>query len=117
MSSYDKAMTVFIAGPHTKGDACMNVRAGMDMYHELADLGFAPYCHLLVHFQHIVHPRSYGDWLELGFVWLDRCHCVFRLSGASDGADAEVARAQENGMPVFYDIPSLLEWRSENLKR
>lgn len=35
---------------------------------------------------------------------LDRCDAVLRLPGASRGADMDVARARERGIPVYFDI-------------
>jgi hypothetical protein len=42
---------------------------------------------------------------------LSRCDAVFRIPGASNGADIEVAKAQAMGLPVFTrieDVPVLL---------
>ena len=35
---------------------------------------------------------------------LSRCDAVFRIPGASTGADLEVAMAREMGLPVYTDI-------------
>ena len=40
---------------------------------------------------------------------LERCDAVYRLEGASKGADQDVAIAQSRGLPVFY--------RAEELKQ
>jgi hypothetical protein len=35
---------------------------------------------------------------------LSKCDAVFRIPGASTGADIEVAKAREMGLPVFTDL-------------
>ena len=53
---------------------------------------------------------THADWLALDFAWLDVCDAVLRLPGDSDGADKEVAHAQERGIPVFTSIEELVAW-------
>lgn len=38
---------------------------------------------------------------------LGRCDAVFRIPGASNGADIEVAKAREMGLPVFTDLDQI----------
>ena len=38
---------------------------------------------------------------------LSRCDAVFRIPGASRGADLEVAKAREMGLPVYTDIADI----------
>jgi len=38
---------------------------------------------------------------------LSRCDAVFRIPGASRGADLEVAKAKEMGLPVYTDIEDI----------
>jgi hypothetical protein len=35
---------------------------------------------------------------------LSKCDAVFRIPGASTGADLEVAKAREMGLPIFTDL-------------
>ncbi len=35
---------------------------------------------------------------------LSRCDAVFRIAGQSNGADMEVAKAREMGLPIFTDL-------------
>ncbi len=104
---------IFIAGPYTLGDVAQNVKIAMDMANQLIDLGFAPYCPHLTHFLHMNHFQPYEKWLELDLVYLAFCDAIIRLPGASNGADGEVRRGVELKIPVFYDLQSLLEWRSK----
>lgn len=101
---------VYIASPYTLGDVAVNVKLQLDTVDELMNLGFAPFAPLYSHFQHMAHPRPYTDWIEIDKVWVLACDCVLRLGGESKGADGEVNIAIANGMPVFYDIESLVEY-------
>lgn len=100
--------TVFIASPYTVGDVGVNVKTSMDVADELMNNGLNPFIPLLYHFQHIVNPRPYEDWIKIDLEWLSKCDCVLRLSGYSSGADGEVRRAEELGIPVYYSIDNLL---------
>ena len=99
--------TVFIASPYTLGDVGVNVKESMDVANTLMNLGYNPFIPLLYHFQHIVNPRPYEDWIEIDLHWLSKCDCVLRLPGESSGADGEVKRAGELGIPVYYSINEL----------
>lgn len=99
---------IYIASPYTKGDVAVNVRKQMDAVDILIDNGFLPFSPLYYHFQHLVHPRSYDEWLLLDIGWLLQCDAVLRLDGESIGADKEVEVAKENGIPVYYSISDLL---------
>ena len=95
---------VYLASPYTKGDVAVNVKVQIDMVDELMNLGFVPFCPLYSHFQHMVHPRPYQDWIAIDLEWLPVCDCVLRLAGESSGADGEVKLANELGIPVFYSV-------------
>ena len=99
---------VFIASPYTIGDVGLNVKRQIDMSEELINAGYLPFAPLLFHFQHMIHPRYYKDWIDIDLEWLEACDCVLRLDGESKGADGEVKRALELGMPVYYSIEELL---------
>lgn len=101
---------IYIASPYTKGDVAVNVRTQIDAWDDLVSMGWAPFAPLYSHFQHIVHPRSYEDWMRQDLFWIRRCDALVRLPGESSGADREVALARELGIPVYLglaDVPVL----------
>lgn len=99
---------IYIASQYTVGDAAVNVRRQMDAADQLITLGFAPFVPLMSHFQHMVHPRDYNDWIRLDQDWILSCDVLLRLPGGpSVGADLEVAWAKKNGIPVVYSIEEL----------
>lgn len=101
---------VYIASPYTLGDVAVNVKTQIDTYDILMDNGFAPFAPLYSHFQHMVHPRPYEDWIKIDLVWVKVCDCVLRLPGKSSGADGEVKFAQDNNIPVFYSLEELYDY-------
>jgi hypothetical protein len=53
-------------------------------------------------------PATWPHQYPVAHRLLSRCDAVFRIPGASTGADLEVAKAREMGLPVFTrleDIP------------
>lgn len=100
---------VYIASPYTIGDVAQNVRLQIDTVNELMNNGFAPFAPLYSHFQHMIHPRVYTDWLNIDFEWVKVCDCLLRLDGESSGADKEVKVAQDANIPVFYSIKEMYE--------
>ena len=101
---------VYVASAYTKGDVAVNVRASIDAADELINEGFIPFCPLLTHFHHMIHPHDYETWMMLDLEWLSACNYLLRLPGESSGADYEVEYARSVGIPVFYTIEQLKEY-------
>lgn len=106
-------ITIYIAGPYT-GNVGENVQRAVHAYHQLADMGFYPFCPHQSLILELHKPRDYEFWLNQCFEWVRRCDAVYRLPQASPGADREVALAKELGKPVFHCFDSLLKWRNPN---
>lgn len=106
---------IYVAGPYTKGDVVVNVRAAVLAGNQLRDLGFTPFIPHLSHLWHTISPRPYEYWLAMDLEWLDACHALLRLPGESKGADMEVTYCLKNGIAVFHDINALLR-ASEEIK-
>ncbi len=51
--------------------------------------------------------------MELDMVWVAQCDAVYRLPGASTGADMELELAHKLNIPVFHGLRELEEWRLE----
>ena len=101
---------VYIASPYTVGDPAVNVKRQIDVTDILLNHGFSPYTPLYAHFQHMVHPRSYEDWMKLDLDWIEVCNCLLRLGGESPGADIEVKHAKSIGLHIFYSIDELIKF-------
>jgi hypothetical protein len=107
-------MFIYVAGPYTKGDTGRNVREAIIAGNNLRALGHTPFIPHLTHFWHLLIPHDdINYWYQYDMEWLEKCDAVFRLPGESKGADAEVERAQELGMLVFYDYVGLRQRTSD----
>lgn len=102
---------VYLASPYTLGDVAVNIKTQMDVANELISLGFAPFVPLYSHFQHMAHPRPYGDWLKLDLEWLSVCDCLLAFLVNRKAPDSEVEFAKLCGMPVFYSLEELIKWK------
>lgn len=112
-----RKITVYVAGPYSKPDPCINTRDAIMAGEELLNRGFAPFVPHLTHFWHTMFPHNYETWLDLDRQWLKLSDAVLRLPGESKGADKEIADAKEWGIPVFYSINELIDWRQTRRMR
>lgn len=93
---------IYVAGPYTLGDVAQNVATAIKAGDDLLDLGYVPFVPHLTHFWHMLRPRLYPEWVRYDLQWLPFCDGLLRLPGDSDGADREVQKATELGIPVFF---------------
>lgn len=102
-------MRVYVAGPYTLGDRSENVRKAMLATDRLIASGHEPFCPLLFHFQDLAFPRPWQDWIRVDLAWLPFAEALIRLPGESEGADIEVARARELGIPIIHSVGVFVE--------
>jgi hypothetical protein len=107
---------VFISGPYSEGDRIWNMRRALDAADALLRSGCAPFVPHLDGVWEFVWHHSYEEWMEYDRAWLEVCDAVVRLPGQSQGADREVARAEELGIPVFYSVSELLALRERQVR-
>jgi hypothetical protein len=114
-------MLILIAGPYRSGthDDPELMKANLMLLEEAA----------LAVFQ-LGHTPMIGEWVALPLmrqagmqfpgdhVWesiqypvahslLEKCDAVYRIAGASKGADQDVRIAGERGLPVFYNLDEI----------
>lgn len=125
--SVKRKLRAYVAGPISKGDLCANVNQATAAFLALAKAGCAPMCpHWAVYAKPAYRSGpcldlvvceataeggtelTHADWLGIDLAWVDVCDFLVRLPGESAGADAEVARAYERGIPVFFNLNSAL---------
>lgn len=99
---------IYISSPYSMGDQAANVRRQILAAHVVMDLGHAPIAPLLTHFLHVHRPRPYEEWMAVDLKLVEKADVVWRLAGASDGADREVARAKALGIPVVNSTVELV---------
>jgi hypothetical protein len=62
---------------------------------------------------HSAGGKEHGDDVFVAYQYpvahrlLERCDAVFRLPGASSGADKDVARARELGLKIYFDLAEI----------
>lgn len=104
---------VYIAGPYRgdgSRDAVKNIRDAIDAWHRLREKGHYPYCpHAQTALMDLRSDLDPSEFLAYDQAWLEKCDVVLRLPGASRGADAEVERAEELGIPVVHDVEKFAE--------
>lgn len=114
---------VYVASPYTKGDVAINTRFQMEIFDQLMDDGIViPYVPLWTHFQHLVFPRPYRDWIDYDLYMINRrnFNACLRLDARYDvlgyvetkssGADGEVVAFEKLNLPVFKKIDDLYDW-------
>ena len=123
---------VYIAGPISRGDLAHNIRQAEEAFFVLLKAGLAPFCpHWSCYstgpkvvpelpgqpgYVYAVATQAGGggcchaDWLGADLPWVAVSDALLRLPGESSGADAEVACAREQGIPVFDTVDDVLGW-------
>ena len=102
-------MYVYIAGPYTKPDPVANTRKAIAAGEAVATVGHFPFIPHLSMFWHLNHPHDYEFWMHQCFAWLEQCDTLIRLPGFSAGADREMAKAHELGIPIFVSVGDFLD--------
>ena len=107
---------VYVAGAMSDPDCIefmQNLRKGIEVSKDLLLMGYAPYSPF-IDFQFFLTCR--GDEYITGELikaysmeWLEVSDCVLVLPGWEDskGTFAEIARAQELNIPVYYSMEEL----------
>lgn len=110
---------VYIAGKYsaeTKKGREENTKKAMEMWWELIDLGFVPFCPHLTHFLTDDNP-SFGQkrngsqefWYDYDNEWLIHCDALLAIS-LSKGVYQEIELANKIGIEVFYSVEELMAY-------
>lgn len=120
-TAQDRPLLVLIAGPYmsgTEGDAARIAanRAELERHAlPIYERGHLPLIGewMALPIIHSAGGKEHGDAVFQAYQYpvaqrlIERCDAVLRLPGASRGADMDVARARELGLPVVYDVNEL----------
>ncbi|KKN79111.1 hypothetical protein LCGC14_0342990 [marine sediment metagenome] len=112
---------VYIASPYTRGDQALNVRASCKVWDELLTDGVVwPVTPLWTHFQHMMFPRGYRDWMNADEAMFSLYDALLRIPAIctelnyeqteSRGADEEEKWFRAADKPVFYNKEDLYTW-------
>jgi len=111
-------MLILIAGPYRSGtnDEPALMRANLDHLESIAlplfRKGHVPMIGewIALPLIHLAGSARPGDaaWEEIQYPvahrLLEKCDAILRLPGASKGADEDVRKATEKGIPVYYSL-------------
>lgn len=78
------------------------MQAGFAVYNPILSMCLPwnwPYCDAV----------SHDAWLASDLIWIDVSHAVYRMPGESIGGDIETKYAAKIGVPVFYDMKTLVD--------
>jgi hypothetical protein len=86
-----------------------NVRRACGLGNKVWDLGGCPFVPHLTETWHRLFPKDYEWWMEYDFNWLKACDIMFRMNGASPGADREEEFARARNIPIVFSLKQLQE--------
>jgi len=113
---------IYVAGSYAADNVITildNMRRGMRAGTECFLAGFAPFVPWLdYHFQLMLREGellSVSDYYQYSMAWLEVSDAVLVLPNSenSKGTQAEIARANELNIPIFYSFPDLMEWSDD----
>ncbi len=112
---------VYCAGDYSANNVIttlQNIGKGLKACAELFEFGFAPYNPWADRDYILQRPYKNYDVKQFhaaSMAWVDVADCLYVISGKGNkgGVDKEIKRAQELGIPVFYELGALLNWRDK----
>lgn len=104
---------IYIAGPiEGSGLRELNLAKALQAAERMVEMDIVPVVpHIYGMFWGMFYPKSQETWLNIDSEYILRCDGLFRLTGASSGADGEVSLIKALNRPVFFDFFTLAEWR------
>jgi hypothetical protein len=109
--------TVFISAPFrgsSSWDIELHIRVAEETGRDVALLDMVPLIpHTMYRFFQGAMPDDF--WLSATTELLGRCDAVIFVGNwrTSPGCRGEMAYAKEHGIPIFYTLEDLTDWRSE----
>lgn len=108
---------VYVAGPVTVPEPMENVHNAVKVASRLRDSGLVvPFVPHTTCIWHMIEPADYETWLSYDFDVIRHCDALLRMDGISQGADREVAFAEDLGLSVFLGEAELLEWAGADIE-
>ncbi len=107
---------IYVAGPYSADNVLGvldNIRKGLRASTQVFLAGGAPFCPWSDFLFHLMTQRgeklTLQQYYDYSMSWLECCHAVLVVEGweASPGTLREIERANELGIPVYYDLYEL----------
>lgn len=97
-----KIRYVYIAGPYRSGSPDKTFAQVIDAADAVARNGYIPFIPHTITWGWCLRKAHRDDfWLTYALRWVERCDALIRTPGPSRGADREMRKADEIGIPVF----------------
>lgn len=102
---------IYIAGRYSAGNTIElldNIREGIEMGAKLIKMGHSPFCPWLDHQFQFFENLEIDDYYNYSMSWLEVSDAILVLPGYKDskGTLKEIERANELGIPIYYNIES-----------
>jgi hypothetical protein len=113
-------LRVYIAGPYSAPNVINvlnNMRNGMRESVKVFLAGMAPFTPWHDYHHQLMlrngEELSVEQYYKYSLTWLEASNAVYVIGDykSSKGTLAEIERANELGIPIFYTIDSLIEWK------
>lgn len=107
---------VYVAGAYSAPDVIgvlNNMRKGMQLSMRVLKAGYAPFVPWFDYHFALMGEMGLQEYRDYSMAWLEVSDAVLiQPEGAEDseGTRAEIARAEELGIPVFYSMEELILW-------
>jgi nucleoside 2-deoxyribosyltransferase len=107
------APMIYVAAFYTANPA-FGMRAAMDAWAALLNLGYTPIVPHMSFFLDVVHPHPAEFWYSYDMAILDRCDAIYvcddPLTDASYGVAEEVKWAEAQGIAVLRGLTEARHW-------
>lgn len=100
---------IYLSHPITK-EPFLNINKAVRAASVLHKLGYVVMVPGLTVLYDMIEPTPYEEYMRWDFAWIEKCDCVIRMPGESQGADREVKHAINKLIPVFYGIEGFLKF-------
>lgn len=116
----DRMKRIYVAGAYNSSNilGCLNnMRRGMRLAYDVLKAGFAPFTPWFDYHFALIGEMTVEEYHAFSMAWLEASDAVIVVkenAEQSRGTQAELARAKELGIPVFWDLQDLQKWHDEN---
>ena len=103
-----KYKRIYVAGNYNADNiikALDNIKRGTQVCVDLLKKGYIPFCPWLDYNFHWFGDLTIQDYYRYSMGWLEVSDCIYVLKNSffSKGTQAEIKRAKELDIPVFYE--------------
>lgn len=114
----NKIQRVYVAGAYNADNVISvlgNMRRGMDLSYKVLKEGFSPFCPWLDYHFSLIGEVSINEYYKFSMDWLRVSDAVLVVPEGvenSKGTQAELEEAKRLGIPIFFDLESLMEYNN-----